>query len=77
MDCGLRGKERAEWLADKIPVYGDYAKEAAIVLRHQADEIERLRSGIRRLTELYESEWDADAPILRPAWLEELLTPNV
>lgn len=35
-------KEYVGWLADKIPAYGDYAKEAAQVLRQQADEIERL-----------------------------------
>lgn len=38
----MQGKDRAYWLADKIPALGDYAKEAAIVLREQADEIERL-----------------------------------
>lgn len=27
---------RAEWLADKIPAYGDYAKEAAFLLRQFA-----------------------------------------
>jgi hypothetical protein len=36
--------EKAYWLADKIPAYGDYAKEAALILMRQADEIERLRS---------------------------------
>jgi hypothetical protein len=40
----MEGKDRAYWLADKIPAYGDYAKEAALVLRQQADEIERLRA---------------------------------
>jgi len=39
----MKGKDRAYWLADKIPAYGDYAKEAALVLCQQADEIERLR----------------------------------
>lgn len=39
----MKGNDRAYWLADKIPSYGDYAKEAALVLRQQADEIERLR----------------------------------
>ena len=43
----MKGKDRAYWLADKIPSYGDYAKEAAIVLRQQADEIEMLRDWIR------------------------------
>lgn len=40
----MAGKELAYWLADKIPALGDYAKEAAEVLRKQADEIERLNS---------------------------------
>lgn len=40
-------KEHAEWLADKIPAYGDYAKEAALVLRRQAAEIERLQNALR------------------------------
>lgn len=39
----MTGKDLAYWLADKIPALGDYAKEAAEVLRKQADEIERLR----------------------------------
>lgn len=39
----MEGKDKAYWLADKILAYGDYAKEAAEVLRQQADEIERLR----------------------------------
>lgn len=41
----MEGKELAYWLTDKIPALGDYAKEAARILRNQADEIERLRSG--------------------------------
>ena len=36
--------EYAGWLADKIPAYGDYAREAAFVLVRQAEEIELLRS---------------------------------
>lgn len=40
---GLSGKDRAYWLADKITACGDYAKESAVVLRKQADEIENLR----------------------------------
>ena len=40
----MRGTDQAYWLADKIPAYGDYAKEAAFVLRRQADEIERLHT---------------------------------
>ena len=35
----MRGKDRAEWLADKICNGGDYAKEAALMLTQQADEI--------------------------------------
>lgn len=31
--------EKAGWLADKIPAYGDYAKCAANLLRKQADQI--------------------------------------
>ena len=38
----MKGKDLAYWLADKIPSYSDYAHEAAIILRKQADEIERL-----------------------------------
>ncbi len=38
-------KEYAGWLADKIPAYGDFGKEAALVLIRQANEIERLRIG--------------------------------
>ena len=34
--------EKAYWLADKIPAYGDYAKEAAAVLKRQADRIRKL-----------------------------------
>ena len=45
----MTGKDRAYWLADKIPAYGDYAKEAAISLRIQADEIEHLRARIDAL----------------------------
>ena len=40
--CDMRGIDQAYWLADKIPAYGDYAKEAANVLRRQAHELERL-----------------------------------
>lgn len=36
-----------------------------------------LLEGLRRLTEMYENEWDADGvPFLRPAWLEALLSPS-
>ena len=38
----MQGKDRAEWLADKICNGGDYAKEAALVLVQQAAEIESL-----------------------------------
>lgn len=34
-DCA----DRMEWLADKIPAYGDYAKEAAIYLMQYAHEL--------------------------------------
>ena len=50
MDCGLRGKDRAEWLADNIPAYGDYAKEAALVLVQQENEIDRLRTELERIS---------------------------
>ena len=36
-------KEKAYWIADKIHAYGDYAKEAAMILQKQADEIEALK----------------------------------
>ena len=42
----MSDKEKAYWLADKIPAYGDYAKEAADILRKQADEIEKLKAYI-------------------------------
>ena len=45
----MRGKDQAYWLADKIPAYGDYAKEAANVLRRQADDIERLHKENEKL----------------------------
>lgn len=51
---GMKGKDRAYWLADKIPAYGDYAKEAALVLRQQADEIERLRHILHEVAGLME-----------------------
>jgi len=38
--------EKAYWLADKIPAYGDYAKEAAWLLKRQAAEIEQLRGAL-------------------------------
>lgn len=42
--CDMRGIDQAYWLADKIPAYGDYAKEAANVLRRQADDIESMHA---------------------------------
>lgn len=45
----MTNHDKAHWLADKIPAYGDYAKEAALVLRKQADEIERLREALAAL----------------------------
>lgn len=51
--------ERAYWLADKIPAYGDYAKEAACVLRKQADEIDRLTREL------------ADLKADRDSWIEQ------
>ena len=45
----MDGKEKAGWLADKICNGGDYAKEAAIVLVRQAEEIDRLREGLLRI----------------------------
>jgi hypothetical protein len=39
----MNSKEKAGWLADKICNGGDYAKEAAIVLVRQAEEIELLQ----------------------------------
>lgn len=35
--------ERAEWLAGMIPAYGDYAKEAAIVLRRLAAALDEVQ----------------------------------
>lgn len=45
----MSDKDRAYWLADKIPAYGDYAKEAAFVLRQQADRIEQQEQEIELL----------------------------
>lgn len=45
----MRGIDQACWLADKIPAYGDYAKEAANVLRRQAYELERLHKENEKL----------------------------
>ena len=47
--CDMRGIDQAYWLADKIPAYGDYAKEAANVLRRQAYELERLHKENEKL----------------------------
>lgn len=47
--CDMRGIDQAYWLADKIPAYGDYAKEAANVLRRQAHELERLHKENEKL----------------------------
>lgn len=41
--CDMRGIDQAYWLADKIPSYGDYAKEAANVL---GSELERVSNGL-------------------------------
>ena len=41
--------ELAYWLADKIPACGDYAKQAALVLTKQADELKRNRAEIDEL----------------------------
>lgn len=46
----MTGYERAYWLADKIPACGDYAKEAAELLKKQADEIEKLQNFVRRMS---------------------------
>lgn len=43
----MDGREKAGWLADKICNGGDYAKEAAIVLVRQAEEIERLEEALK------------------------------
>lgn len=45
----MTDNERAYWLADKIPACGDYAKEAARMLKKQADEIERMRDALERI----------------------------
>ena len=51
----MDGKEKAGWLADKICNGGDYAKEAAIVLVRQAEEIERLREDAKKWQALAEA----------------------
>jgi len=40
-----------------------------------ADEIDRLRDGLRRIVMLYESEFD-DGETHRPSWVDSLLPPN-
>jgi hypothetical protein len=57
----MKGKDRAYWLADKIPAYGDYAREAALVLQQQADEIERMRALIADI-----KAWDVAQYITMP-----------
>ena len=64
----MKGKDRAEWLADKICNSGDYAKEAALVLVQQAVEIDRLRADRDP-----EKKWRKDAEELR----EELIAAAV
>lgn len=48
-------REYAGWLADKIPAYGDYAKEAGAVLVRQADDIEALQAENVNLRDKLES----------------------
>jgi len=67
-------KEYAGWLADKIPAYGDYAKEAALLLMRQADEIERLRGAMLMAASMLER--DGDEHGFGYA-LRRALTPNV
>jgi len=43
--------EKAGWLADKIPAYGDYAKCAANLLRKQADQIVTITAALRMAKE--------------------------
>jgi D-alanyl-D-alanine dipeptidase len=45
----MNNRDKAYWLADKIPALGDYAKEAAQVLKKQAEEIERLRNILQQV----------------------------
>ena len=45
---GVRTKEYAYWLADKIQAFGDYGKDCAYCLREQADRIERLEHLVAR-----------------------------
>lgn len=69
----MKDKDLAYWLADKIPAYGDYAKEAALVLRQQSDEIERLRSTLQQVLT------DAQSQDVLSEWwtaMEMALTPN-
>ena len=65
----MEGKDLAYWLADKIPACGDYAKQAAQVLRKQADDIERLQA------ELYV--WRQMGQSLHDAGLRVVDVPNV
>lgn len=61
----MRGIDQAYWLADKIPAYGDYAKEAANVLRRQADDIERLHKENEKLRRVVKASVEL---VCSPAW---------
>ena len=50
----MKGKDLAEYLADKICNGGDYGKQSASVLLQQADEIEALRSALVRIVSYYD-----------------------
>ncbi len=79
----MRGIDQACWLADKIPAYGDYAKEAANVLRRQAHELERLHKEnekLRRVVKASEEFVSAESLVDKRKFyieLEQVLRANV
>ena len=79
----MRGIDQAYWLADKIPAYGDYAKEAANVLRRQAYELESLHKEnekLRRVVKASEEFVSAESLVDKRKFyieLEQVLRANV
>lgn len=56
--------EHAEWLADKIVAFGDYAKEAAQVLRQQAALQRELLEALQRMCKSFPT----DADMVEAGW---------
>lgn len=62
--------EQAEWLADKLPAYGDYAKEAAELLRKLAGELSAIR-GIAKFGATCFAEHRSEMSELDGGWLHD------